>query len=432
MSPRGESIRPQRSMLAQLWRGRPVLILVSVVGFITLLFVGCLQLTEPTRLRQEPERLVMAPVQRLIRVRLGGRDPRDGATLEITSPSTVIATETGEVLATWDSRLRRCDVRPGPADGIDVRGHHFRNNDIFIKPRRDASIILNGQTYRGCLRIQREGQGLHFDNHLDVESYLRGVLRGELPRYFHPESFKAQAVAARTYVLYQVHRAAEARAFDVLDDERSQMYIGVRGEDRVVVRAVEATCGEVCVWGVGEQEAIFCTYYSSACGGSSQDVNNVKPRDPDVPPLAGGVVCNDCYLARFYRWDDVKLSKAEVTRRIVARYPTLAHLGTITHLRPKARTPDGRIVRMELLGSSGGVGTLVGEDFRLSIGGRTLKSTLFEVRTRGDDFIFEGGKGFGHGVGLCQHGMETKARRGMSYEQILATYYPGARLKRIY
>jgi stage II sporulation protein D len=222
------------------------------------------------------------------------------------------------------------------------------------------------------------------------------------------------------------------RTFDVTDDESSQVYDGVQAEESGAVAAVEATGGEVCVWGGGGTEAMFCTYYSSCCGGLSQHVNNVKPRDPDVPPLAGGVACDDCRSARHYRWGPVTISKAEATKRLLARYPTLSKLGLITDVRPKELTKDGRIIRIELIGSGGQKETLMGEDFRLSLGGRIVKSTKCTIVAQGGNFIFKDGRGFGHGMGLCQYGMETKARRGMDHRQILTTYYPGATLKKIY
>ena len=150
------------------------------------------------------------------------------------------------------------------------------------------------------------------------------------------------------------------------------------------------------------------------------------------PPLAGNVPCSDCYLAKFYRWDSVEITRVELTKRLVAKYPTLSKLGTVVELEPKARTPDGRIIRMLLIGATDQNDTLLGEDFRLSVGGRVLKSTNFEIEARAQSFVFKNGKGFGHGVGLCQYGMETKARRGMDYRQILKVYYPQSDIKKLY
>jgi len=329
-------------------------------------------------------------------------------------------------------RLAPCVVRLSNGGGIELGGVHISSEDILITPERDASIVVGKNTYRGLLRIHRIADGLVLTNHVDIESYLRGVLRGELPKHFHREAFKAQCVAARTYVLYQMQHTEPERSFDVYDNEGSQMYLGVRGEGRKADAAVAKTRGQVCVYDNGRRETLFCTYYSSTCGGRSQPVRNFKPNDPDVPPLRGNVVCTDCYLARFYRWDPLKLSKAELTRRIVARYPSVERLGTIVGLRPKAITVDGRLIRIQLDGSTGQNETLVGEDFRLSIGGRSLKSTRFDIETGRDHFIFKNGQGYGHGVGLCQNGMDAKACRGMGYREILATYYPTSKIATLY
>jgi stage II sporulation protein D len=371
-------------------------------------------------------------IDRLVRVRLRTSDRHEPAVLSVTAPFKIEHAVTKAVLAEGHGAIHRVRVMPAAGTGIALGDEHIQANDIILIPKRDAALVVDKHTYRGSLRIQRAGDDLRLTNHVDVESYLRGVLRGELPRYFHPESFKAQAVAARTYVLYQKQRAPKDRTFDVRDDEGSQMYIGVRGEDRVAVEAVRETRGQACVWCDHGVDRLFCTYYSSACGGLTQHVNNVKRNDPAVPPLEGNVVCKDCYLAPHYRWKPVSLSKEEVTRRICKNYPSLRRLGTIVGLKPKSTTTDGRITNMELRGSSGEVGTLIGEDFRLSIGGHTLKSTNFRIGVNGDEFTFSEGKGFGHGIGLCQYGMETKARRGWRYERILATYYPGSKLKTLY
>jgi stage II sporulation protein D len=61
-----------------------------------------------------------------------------------------------------------------------------------------------------------------------------------------------------------------------------------------------------------------------------------------------------------------------------------------------------------------------------------IRSTHFRVRIEGQEMIFEDGRGFGHGLGLCQWGMEGQAREGRTAGQILRYYYPGAQLTRAY
>jgi stage II sporulation protein D len=258
------------------------------------------------------------------------------------------------------------------------------------------------------------------------------VLRGELPAHFHPQAQRALAVAARSYVLYEKLTAPAGRDYDVLADERSQMYIGVKGEDATAVGAVDDTLGEVCLVRDGGSEKVFSTYYSSSCGGMTQPVLEFRPGDPNVPSLAGNVVCNDCYLAPSFQWNPVRMSKAEITRRVVARYPRLSRLGQITQVTVEDRGKSGRATKIKLVGSGGASEILVAEDFRLCLGGHTLKSTRFKIVDEGSKVRFVDGRGFGHGVGLCQYGADRQAKLGRSYRQILEYYYPGVIIRSVY
>lgn len=433
MLPDGPSSHPVNPIIRVVRRFGPARSLAVLLGTLTLALVGCYALTERSPWRRTPgsDHPPEIKVGRVVRVRLLG-SRKVPPKIEVTCPFRITDSADNHLLRSPTVALPACTVRPAADGGLDLGDTHLTQGDVLLTPERDACIVVNGKTYRGLLRIHRTRNGIALTNHVDVESYLRGVLRGELPKNFHPESFKAQCVAARTYVLYQMRLTPADRSFDVYDNEGSQMYIGLIGEGRKAVRAVEETRGQICVQDDHGTDRIFCTYYSSACGGLSQHVNNIKPNDPNVRPLAGNVACNDCYLARFYRWAPLKISKSELTKRIVARYPSISRLGTIVGLKPKELTVDGRIIRIHLDGSTGQNETLIGEDFRLSVGGRSLKSTNFVIETKSDHFVFRNGKGFGHGVGLCQNGMETKARRGMSYQRILSFYYPTSKIKTLY
>jgi len=396
------------------------------------MFVGCLDLRDsfPWDKPKVQEAPPVVEPDRQIRVLLGSRRPRPIERISITCPFTVVDYDTGRELAiVGDPAI---DVSLGASgNGIALGTSLFESKDVIISPKRDAAIVIGSKTYRGRLRVQQSGGGVLLINLVDIEGYLRGVLRGELPGDFHLEAFKTLAVAARTYALYQ-KQFSKGRDYDVVDHEGSQVYDGVSKEEKIAVDAVEATRGQIAVWRNRGVDEIFCTYYSSTCGGLSQAVRNVKPNDPAVPPLAGGVVCNDCSPSPFYRWGPARVSRAEVTKRIVARYPSVKRLGTIVDVRPKGVTSDGRAIRVELIGSNGQTETLVGEDFRLAMGSKVLRSTNFTIEVQKDGFVFKDGKGFGHGMGLCQYGMDTKAKGGMGYEAILAYYYPGSRLKKLY
>ena len=405
-----------------------------VAGCTTLILWGCYCIGENREWFRDTHESAPPPpadIDRLIRVRLVGKKTEPPIRLRVSSGYRLIDSKTDRPLRESSQPLPASVVAIA-GGGIKIGDEVFAANDIFIDPARDASIVIGEDTYRGRLRLHIDGNRIRLTNHVDIESYLRGVLRGELPRNFHAESFKAQCVAARTYALYQKAGTPPGRDWDVYDNEGSQMYIGVRGEEAKSDTAVAATAGEVAVFDDNGRDRLFCTYYSSTCGGVTQPVSQFKPNDPNVPPLAGNIVCTDCYLSRYYRWDAVTLSHEEVTKRVVARYPTVKRLGKITRLRPKEVGQDGRIIRIQLDGASGQNETLVGEDFRLCMGGHVVRSTSFAIENGPSTFTFRDGKGFGHGCGLCQFGMETKALRGMSYYEILTFYYPASKVKKLY
>lgn len=402
-------------------------------GCATLILWGCYCIREngpwlQTAVEEPPPRV---DIDRVIRVRFVGRRVASAVKLRVGAPYEITQTSNDASLRVSEAPLPAgvISVTPG---GLKFGDLSIASRDVTITPKRDAAVVVGDNTYRGVLRVHVEDGRIVLTNHVDMESYLRGVLRGELPGEFHPEAFKAQCVAARTYAMYQKLGTPPGRDWDVYDNEGSQMYIGVRGEERKSDTAVAATAGEVAVFPYRGEDKIFCTYYSSTCGGVTQPISQFKPNDPDVPPLGGNILCTDCYLSRYYRWGPVKLSQDEVTRRVVERYPVIKKIGKIIRLRPKDVGVDGRIVRIQLDGSGGENETLVAEDFRLCMGGHVLRSTCMAIENGPGYFEFTDGKGFGHGCGLCQYGMETKALRGMSYREILAFYYPTSTVKKLY
>jgi len=272
-------------------------------------------------------------------------------------------------------------------------------------------------------------------NEVNLETYVAGVLTRELYPDFHREAYRAQAVAARTYAMFQMAKNA-GREYDVTSGESSQVYGGL-AEGRAAPKAIEAvhyTHGIVATWRSPSGERIFCTYYSSACGGMSQDIAYVKP-EPTVPPLSGGVVCNYCRNAKgeAYRWKPVRLAKTEVESRLFSRYPQLAEtLGRLKTVGVSARTRTGRPAKIRLVGTTGRQHGLVAEDFRLAVGSRTMRSTDCTIEDHGSSLVLSNGRGFGHGVGLCQWGAQGQALAGRNAAQILKHYYPGMHLTRAY
>ena len=208
--------------------------------------------------------------------------------------------------------------------------------------------------------------------------------------------------------------------------------------------AVNKTYGQVlvCKDSAGTED-IFPTYYSSVCGGYTENSRNVFGDSFDT--LAGGVACSYCKAVAkpgTYYWPMAQFDKAYVTERLHKRYPKLKQLGNITNITAEKQSDyEGasgkysRLTQVKLLGSNGKSDFLRGEDFRLSVdpSGRKIRSAIFQIVNLSDDkWTFSSGRGFGHGVGMCQCGAQGMARAGKTSEEILGFYYRGSKTVRIY
>lgn len=335
-------------------------------------------------------------------------------------------------------------VEPGGSGDIRVGGRSLSIGSAVLAADATGCIRIaisredewtGDVEYWGSLRVNVAEDGdIDVVNHVDVEQYVACVVAQEVWPGFEREAYRAQAIAARTYVLYQMGRRRNA-AFDVSATEGSQVYKGIRRDEpgRRAAEAAKYTRGIVCTWRDRGEDKLFSTYYNAVCGGVSQSAAIFGKAD-DIPPLAGGVRCDYCKIARgdTYRWGPVRLSRQEVLGRLMVRYPELAALGDIAAIKVIERAPGGRPVRMRITGSTGRIHDMLAERFRLAIGSMVVKSTDFDIRVTDGDVLFEHGRGFGHGLGLCQWGMQGQALAGKRAGEILRFYYPGSRLTRAY
>ncbi|MCO6437828.1 MAG: SpoIID/LytB domain-containing protein [Phycisphaerae bacterium] len=290
--------------------------------------------------------------------------------------------------------------------------------------------------YAGLLRVsaQQDPAGLSVVNEVDVERYVASVVAHEVWPTFHEQALQAQAVIARSFVIDQMLRRRD-EPWDLVASQQAQVYGGLRSDPlgRRALRAALSTRGLVCTWNDGRRERIFPTYYSSACGGRTQSAAIFGP-ESDIPPLAGGIPCDYCRIAPegVYRWGPVHIPRDEAYRRLAARHPELASLGGIEGLEVVEREPGGRPTRIAITGPSGETRELSAENFRLAVGSRAMPSTACDITMTPKEIVLENGKGTGHGLGLCQWGMEGQARLGRAAADILRYYYPGVHLTRVY
>lgn len=324
---------------------------------------------------------------------------------------------------------------------ITVAGRCFLGNEVTILPESPHMFNLDGNDYRGKVKLILNADGDSFDvmNVVPLESYLAGVIGAEMPAYWEPAALQAQTIAARTYCLYIKKHFGYKRNWDVRKTQANQAYHGLRAESSRIWNAVNETKGQVLTYKVedGPQD-IFPTYYGSTCGGYTENSQHVFGGD-FFEPLAG-VPCDYCKKVAkpsVFFWPVAKFDTDEITSRLLRKYPNLEKLGTIADIIVIGQSDYGKFSRLttiKLVGSTGKSDSLRAEDFRLSIDstGLILRSTICKIMRVDDKWVFSSGRGYGHGVGMCQCGAEAMARQGKSDKEILSYYYPKSKIRNVY
>jgi stage II sporulation protein D len=279
-------------------------------------------------------------------------------------------------------------------------------------------IQVNGKSYRGRIELRKKKNGLLLViNDLDLEEYLQGVIAAEIPYDWEIEALKAQAVAARSYALYQ-KRTAGKRPYHILATVDGQVYSGRSGERARAVQAVRETEGIIITYG-GE---VIPAFYHASCGGHTE--NALELWGIDAPYLRG-VDCDCQEISKYGLWEK-RLSAATVA---VALGRQGYQLKGIRNVEIDGITAAGRVKQVAIR-YAGGIAAVPAETLRAAIGYSAIPSVFFEITMAGNEIIISG-RGLGHGVGLCQWGAKEMALQGRDYKAILSHYYPGTTLMRI-
>jgi stage II sporulation protein D len=316
--------------------------------------------------------------------------------------------------------------------------------ELTLTQASDATVWVDGKPYRGRYRFVPAGTST-FDviNDVDVDDYLKGVLARELRRGWDEEAYRAQAIVARTYALYEARRR-DGSAWDLFPDQRSQVYGGYDDETARSRAAVEDTAGIVVAAGQKGSERIFKAYFSACCGGVTQSAADAFG-EAYIAPLSDQNVQGLCQASPFYNWGPVEISKEELTRRLRAygqkRDRGERSIGTVARLDIQYCNRFNRPIRFVVTDSDGTRYSMTGEELRNAVNAGATKdapakllSSYFKVvNDPGSDVIrFVEGHGNGHGVGMCQYCAEARAEAGMRCEDIVLSAFPRARLVRAY
>ena len=402
------------------------------------------------------------PVPELLTVGLLEREPL--LTLSVTGAAVVLGEESATVLARVESPGSRLICRrSGSLVAWQAGGSQGSAASIRLQPIDPEHRVAQGEMeYRGEFLVipTPGGTGLTLINTLDLESYLRGVVPWEIGRHGSDKqaALEAQAVAARTYTISHLG-ARISRGFDVYASVMDQVYRGSKDEDPLCNQAIDDTKGLILTHAGVPIDA----YYSACCGGVSSLIEEVWPyaAEPylksraDTSPEGGPPFCSDY---KYYNWRETwSVGQLEETlQKTLPEYlaymaegerpgwsgPTFSasgggnpeQPGSLLDLEISEYTTSGRVARL-LVTTEAGVYHVRGDRTRWVLKPASgqpsiLRSALFEVeltRRKGQlTAVAVRGRGYGHGIGLCQTGALARAERGYSFEEILAHYYAGA------
>ncbi len=318
-------------------------------------------------------------------------------------------------------------------------------------------IRIDTSLYPGKIRIlPRRGGSLaegSLEGRMDVvavtgiEDYLVGVVASELyPDWKSHGVFEVQAICARTYALHQRQRSIDARQeWDLESTEEDQAYKGGTFKSEAY-RGVRDTRGVV----LTSNGQLLRAYYSSTCGGRTAAAADVWPTTAGYEfNLAGPIQAHPreslCQASPRYRWE-VTRDREAFSRQLrefgKTRGHPMADLGLFKSLAVERANRNGRPATFLVMDAAGKKFSISAEQFRLACNFKVpgapavpnatlVRSGDLEVEVRGATVIIRG-RGFGHGVGMCQFCAKAMADRGDTWRDMLSRFYPGAKIERAY
>jgi stage II sporulation protein D len=270
------------------------------------------------------------------------------------------------------------------------------------------SIRINGkspvrQYYSGDLQCFPDLETLMLINNCDIEKYISGVVKAEGGSGKNKEYFKTQAVIARTYMYKYFDKHLPDR-YNVCDNTHCQAFNGL-SSDTIINRAALETDGLVIL---DNDSSLIISAFHSNCGGETSSSENVWLAGQ---PYLKSVVDPYCISSRNSVWEK-RISLNDWLLYIKKfGYSGKTDDPSAFRFRQTSRLTDYRT----------GLFTIPLRTMRAEM---NLRSTFFSVESDGG-FIILKGKGYGHGVGLCQEGAMVMAANGFSYEKIIDFYYFG-------
>jgi len=266
------------------------------------------------------------------------------------------------------------------------------------------------RSYEGDFDIEIRKESLNLINNLDMETYLEGVVESEGGPGQKLNYYKAQAVISRTYAMKYWTKHKE-NGYNLCDRVHCQAYLHHRSATVTIDSAVHQTRGLVMI---DQAEELYPTYFHANCGGQTSEPHYIW--NEEIPNLCS-FKDTFCIHTKQAKWEK-KIPKEQWTKFLVDKYNfpmgDSASIQLLNHFKQEQR------VAFYLHPIYG----IPLRDLREQV---KLKSTFFDVDIVGEEVVLHG-RGFGHGVGLCQEGAMNMAKKSYTFDQILGYYYPQMKL----
>jgi SpoIID/LytB domain len=343
--------------------------------------------------QQHPQSLILKPQQDAFKVFGGGvmlAELKKDELLFITSSN-------GKV------RIRTIDRALGTFAKVLVKSS--KDSAIFsLNPANPSS--KNPRRYAGSITFTATDAGVVSILQTDFEQYIAGVVEAEIGGKQQLEMYKVQAVIARTYAIGHMDKH-KSENFNLCDDVHCQAYKGMPSSNPDIAKGCEQTRDMVVV--NVDNELITAVFHAN-CGGQTVNSEDVWPK---YKSYLRSCPCPYCSNSQNYKW------RMSVPRSKWDKYLETNGVTVSSDQLPNKFKQEKRKSVAEL----GNVAFPLYK-VRKDLG---LRSTFFSFTQVGDSIIFSG-KGYGHGVGLCQDGASNMARMHMSYQHIISYYYKGCKI----
>lgn len=260
----------------------------------------------------------------------------------------------------------------------------------------------------------------NFLKEIELENYIAGVISKEMSEKWPEEALKAQAVISRTYVIWTKEKNKNC-FYDIENSIYHQVFGDCKSEK--IRKVVYETKGEILLDPDGKIVPVF---FHSCCGGMTTSPSDVWGRTYPYNISLSDYYCKD---SPYLNWKKIMTKKylSEILGIQVKKIEVIE------------RDQSGRVKILQIIDKNDKIKKLSGHEFRLKINERTkvifnnpyvIPSTMFEIEDKDDSIIFIG-KGYGHGVGMCQYGAKRMAEEGFNYKEILKFYFPNFIIKNL-